>query len=209
MVVMGAMRAMGAAMKGTLDRALAEIAAPMDGLRAVLLSAAPDGMIAWSWSCDDKHEAALGFAALDRAATLSLETLGASQRGRSLLLCAEDTWVAAWPLHDLGPHERRGERLVITVVFAGSLQTGLVMVLGSRIRMQIRMALDKVRDAEQDGYRKTLVDLVLVREEAAAALSEIAVTAGVDLRRIGRPELLNHDERGRILQIARASPVHE
>lgn len=192
-------------MKGTLDRALAEISAPMDGLRAVVLSAAPDGMIAWSWSCDDKHEAALGFAALDRAATLCLETLGAAQRGRSLLLCAEDTWVVAWPLHDLDTHEPAGERLVITVVFAGALQTGLVMVYGARIRMQIRTTLDKVRDAEQDHYRKSLVERLLVREDAPSMLSQIATAAGIELRRIGRPELLNADERRRILQIARES----
>jgi hypothetical protein len=194
-------------MKGTLDRALGEICAPMDGLRAVVLSAAPDGMIAWSWSCDDKHEAALGFAALDRASTICLETLGASQRGRSLLLCAQDTWVAAWPLHDLGTQEHKGERLVITVVFAGALQTGLIMIYGARIRMQIRMAVDKVRDADQASYRKTLIDRVLVHEDAAATLTQIAAIAGIDLRRIGRPELLNADERRRILQIARGNSV--
>jgi hypothetical protein len=194
-------------MKGTLDRALAEIAAPMDGLRAVVLSAAPDGMIAWSWSRDDKHDAALGFAALDRAATLCLETLKASPRGRSLLLCAHDTWVAAWPLHEVAPHEPLGERLVITVVFEGALQTGMIMINGGRIRMQIRTALDKVRDAEQDHYRTTLVDSVLVREDPAGTLSRIAAAAGIDLRRIGRPELLNADERRRILHIAREQPA--
>jgi hypothetical protein len=165
-------------------------------------------MIAWSWSCDDKHEAALGFAALDRAATICLETLGASQRGRSLMLCAEDTWVAAWPLHELGTHEHVGERLVITVVFAGALQTGLVLIYGARIRMQIRMAVDKLRDADQEHYRNTLVDHVLEHEDAAATLTQIATTAGIDLRRIGRPELLNPDERRRILQIAQTRPAH-
>lgn len=189
-------------MKAILDRALAEIAAPMDGLRAVVLSAAPDGMIAWSWSRDDKHEGALGFAALDRAATLCLENLKASPRGRSMLLCAEDTWVAAWPLYELAPRERMGERLVITVVFAGALQTGMVMLYGGRIRMHIRTALAKVRDAEQEYYRKTLVDRVLVREDAAATLIQVATAAEVDLRRIGRPDLLNVEERERVLRFA-------
>lgn len=179
----------------------------MSGLRAVVLSASPDGMIAWSWACDDKHEGALGFAALDRAATTCLESLGASPGGRSLLLCAQDTWVVAWPLYDLAPHGDRSERLVITVVFAGELQTGLVMVYGARIRMQIRSALDNVRDAEQERYRRTLIDRVLVDDDAAGKLSQIAAVAGVDLRRIGRPELLNADERRRILEIAVGHPT--
>jgi hypothetical protein len=194
-------------MKRTLDRALSEISGPMVGLRAVVLSAAPDGLIAWSWSRDDRHEPALGFAALDRAATMCLESLGASQRGRSLLLTAEDTWVGAWPLYDLDGGEHGRERLVITVVFSGALQAGLVMVYGSRIRMHLRVALDEAASAECVNLRAALIERVLMRHDAAFALGRIAEATGVELRRIARPELLSPDERRRLLSTIRNDVV--
>lgn len=195
-------------MKRTLDRALAEISSPMNGLRAVVLSAAPDGLIAWSWSSDERHDAALGFAALDRAASMCLEQLGASQRGRSLLLTAEDTWVGAWPLHDLDGRDAGRERLVITVVFSGTLQAGLVMVYGSRIRMHLRVALDEALTQETTDLRALLVERVLRGENAANHLERIADVSEVQLRRLARPELLSPDEQRRVVAAVRTLSTH-
>ncbi len=104
-------------MRTILDRSLEEFLGQLPGMRAVVLSVAPDGLLAWCWSRDSKPDIALGFAALDRAATACLENLGASQSSRSLLLTAEDAWVGVWPLDEDpepgGPHR---PRLVITIV---------------------------------------------------------------------------------------------
>lgn len=187
-------------MKRTLDRAIADISAPMTGLRAVVLSAAPDGLLAWSWSNDGDPSVALGFAALDRAATMCLESLGASQRGRSLLLTAEDTWVGAWPLHDV-EHSQGRERLIVTVVFAGTLQAGLVMAYGARIRMHLRAALDQALAPEPARVRAALLEHVLTQDDAALALERLAAASDVPLRALAQPEQLDADACARLLQL--------
>lgn len=192
-------------MKATLDRALADTSQSMTGLCAVVLSAAPDGLIAWSWSRDGRHDGALGFTALDRAATVCLESMKASERGRCLVLSCEDTWVLAWPLHENASTER--ERLVITTVFAGTLEAGMgmFMVWSSRIRKQIALTLNGLLDRDYQHYRTILAERMLARDDAVATLRGIATAAGVDLQRIGRPELLDHDERSRVLRFAQES----
>ena len=185
-------------MKRTLDRALAEIQGSIRGLHAVVLSVAPDGLIAWCWSVDDKPEIALGFAALDRAATICLEGLGASQSSRNLLLTAADAWVAAWPLYDDGVGEGGRERLVITTVFRGGLQSGMVMVYGSRIRMHVRAALDEARAPRLQGLRARIAERLATTTRAGATLQSIADTAHLELRRLERLEDLSTDELRRL-----------
>jgi hypothetical protein len=197
---LGCARAREGFVKRTLDRAIAEISAPMTGLRAVVLSAAPDGLLAWAWSNDGDASIALGFAALARAATMCLESLGASQRGRSLLLTAEDTWVGAWPLHELEAGHGR-ERLVVTVVFAGTLQAGLVMVYGARIRTHLRMALEQALAPEPDRIRAALLEHVLTHDDVGLALERVAAACDVPVRALARPEQLGADERTRVLQV--------
>jgi hypothetical protein len=183
-------------MKQILNRALREILGPLTGLRAVVLSVAPDGLIAWSWSRDDRHEIALGFAALDRAATVCLEGLGASQRSRSLLLTAQDAWVASWPLYEIpeGEPNSERERLVITTVFSGELQSGMVMVYGARVRLHIRAALDAAREPELARLRMQLVDHIHGSEDPAKALHDLARAAAIDLRRLDRLDQLSQAE---------------
>lgn len=190
--------------KKTLDRALASISGPLVGLRAVVLSAAPDGILAWSWSSDERHEAALGFVALDRAATICLEGLGASQSSRCLLLSAEDTWVASWPLFDASADVGRGrERLVITTVFSGALQSGMVMVYGSRVRMQIRAALAVARTSELIELRSSLARALVAAAAPELALRELCAAADVELSRLQRLEDLSSEERRRLIAGAR------
>ena len=194
-------------MKTILDRALAGVLSEVKGLRAVVLSVAPDGLIAWSWSDNDKHEIALGFAALDRAATVCLESLGASQGSRSLLLTASDSWVASWPLFDLeglGDVEIR-QRLVITTVFAGELQNGMVMVYGSRVRRHIREAVKVVREDEDEDMRAALVEHVRAADDGAMAVQRLAAELDIEVRRLGCPEQLGARERQRLKQWVRGS----
>ena len=188
-------------MKTVLDRAIGSMISGVKGLRAVVLSVAPDGLIAWSWSDDDKHDIALGFAALDRAATVCLGSLGASQASRSMLLTARDTWVAAWPLFDVDSRdcELLRERMVITTVFAGELQTGMVMVYGSRVRLHIREALLAATDSGQRALRQALVRHLSEAADPCAALECLASDVDIDLRRLGCPEQLNPSERARLL----------
>ena len=194
-------------MKTILDRALGGVHSGVKGLRAVVLSVAPDGLIAWSWSDNDKHDIALGFAALDRAATVCLESLGASQGSRSLLLTASDSWVASWPLFDresLGGVESR-QHLVITTVFAGELQNGMVMVYGSRVRTHIRDAVQTVREDEGEDIRAALVEHVRTAADGAMALQRLAAEFDMDVRRLSCPEQLGAQEQQRLRQWARGA----
>ena len=188
-------------MKTVLDRAIGSMLSGVKGLRAVVLSVAPDGLIAWSWADDDKHDIALGFAALDRAATVCLGSLGASQASRSMLLTARDTWVAAWPLFDVDSQEGEPlrERLVITTVFAGELQTGMVMVYGSRVRLHIRDTLLAATEEDKRALRQALVSHLSEAADPCAALECLAKDVDIDLRRLGCPEQLHSSERARLL----------
>lgn len=193
-------------MKRVLDRALSELTGPIPELSAVVLSAAPDGLIAWCWTRDDKPEVALGFAALDRAATVCLEGLGASLRRRNLMLTAEDYYISAWPLYEsneLDEHAAEGNqgrlpsRLVITMVFAGDIQRGMVLLHGTRIRLHLREALDQAWERDRD-LRTGLVELLSQAEEPVELIHRLVESSGVDLRRLSRLDALNTQERERV-----------
>ena len=177
-------------MKATLDRALAPLVGPIPELRAVVLSVAPDGLLAWCWSRDDKPEVALNFAALERAATTCLEDLGASQVGRSLLLTAKDSWVASWPLFDSPTDLEARPRLVITTVFSGELQSGMVMLHGTRIRMQLRAVLTEARKPALAQLRRSIGDRLLASDDPAqryAAAQGVEVGDFIDSALAGLP----------------------
>lgn len=194
-------------MKATLDRALAPLIGPISELRAVVLSIAPDGLLAWCWSRDDKPEVALNFAALDRAATTCLEDLGASQRGRSLLLTAEDTWVASWPLFESATEHEARPRLVITTMFSGQLQSGMVMLHGTRIRMQLRAVLTEARRPALIRLRQSIGEQLLASDDPVAALDELATEAGLELRRLTRLERLGDHELQKLEVALRRRPI--
>ncbi|NVB42566.1 hypothetical protein G6O69_32380 [Pseudenhygromyxa sp. WMMC2535] len=183
-------------MKPSLDRALAEIIGPMEGLRAVVLSIAPDGLIAWSWERNAKHDIALGFAALNRAASTCFESLGASQRDRSVLLNAKNSCVAVWPLEELAETDTlENGRMTLTVVFSGRMQSGMVMLYGNRIRLHLRQALAAARCDELSALRSELVELLEGSEEPDALLAKLSQDGGVELRRLARLEALSERER--------------
>ncbi len=195
-------------MKRTLDGALSEILGPMPELQAVLLSAAPDGLIAWYWSRDEDPDIALGFAALDRTATACLEGLGASRRERNLLLTAENVFIAAWPLEESPPKTAEvqvesSSGLVLTAVFTGGLQRGMVLLHGSRVRLHIRRALEEAR-ARNPALRAALLGLLCQAEQPAELLVSLAEATNIGLRRIERPETLNRHEQSTLsTEIAR------
>jgi hypothetical protein len=193
-------------MRRTLDHAVQTILAPLEGLRAVVLSVAPDGLIAWCWSRDDKPEIALGFAALDRAATVCLEGIGASHRSRNLLLSAEDAWIVSWPLYDDDEPISGRERLVLTTVFSGNLRNGMVMVYGTRVRAHIRMAVDAARSQSCKQLRERLVDLVLNSPDASVALQDLANAAKIDLDQLDRLDQLGVDAQRRLLALLEPAP---
>lgn len=189
-------------MRRTLDHALADIRSSIKGLRAVVLSAAPDGLIAWCWSSDGRPDVALGFAALDRAATLCLDGLGDSLQARNLLLAANNAWVAAWPLFEPAARGPR-EHLVITTVFTGELQDGMVLVYGNRIRVHLREALVGVRSGELGELRRELVDTLEASDDPATRLRELAGGAGLESTSLARPEQLAGTDRQRLRELAR------
>lgn len=193
-------------MRQTLDHAVQTTLAPLSGLRAVVLSVAPDGLIAWCWSRDNKPEIALGFAALDRAATLCLQGLGASQRSRSLLLSAEDVWVTSWPLYDSDDVAPGRERLVLTIVFGGNLRSGMVMVYATRVRAHMRAALDAARSQRCVRLRARLVDLVLNAPDASVALQDLARAAELELEQLGRLDQLDEAAQRRLLDQLDSAP---
>ncbi len=191
-------------MKRILDRALGEVAKPLVGLQAVVLSVAPDGLIPWSWSNDGKHEFALGLVALDCAATSCLEHLGASQASRSLLLKANNTWISSSPLDDVGVCGGGGSgRLFITTLFTGELQGGMVTIYGSWIRRRVGAALSCALSTELVRLRASLVDYVFAAEDVDTALQDLAVAADIGLRRLARLDRLTPDERRRLLHLIR------
>lgn len=182
----------------TLDRAIAELVGPIPGLRAAVLSVAPDSLIAWCWTRHDEPEVALNFARLDRAATVCLEALGASQQGRSMLLSAQDTWIAVWPLEEADPNDDRlRARLVLTTVFSGDLQSGMVMVYGRRVVQHLRAAWAKTQ-ASGEQLREQLADLVLKADEPGVALERVAAGTAIELRRLERVEVLSDEEQQRL-----------
>jgi hypothetical protein len=195
-------------MKCTLDDSIVRSLGSLNGLRAVVLSVAPDGLIAWCWSREHKPEIALGFAALDRAATICLEGLGASQQSRNLLLTAQDAWVASWPLDDTNDHKpgraRRG-RLVLTTVFDGELLTGMVMVYGIRVRAVVRAALDAAREPTVMQLRRQIVDFVIAAPDPSVALRELAERSKLELRQLERLEQLSEAEQRRLEATVRCS----
>ncbi len=189
----------------SLDRAIAELVGPIPALRAAVLSVAPDGLIAWCWSREAESDVSLNFARLDRAATTCLEALGAAREGRSMMLCARDTWVVSWPLHDdSDPHDGAGEgsRMVLTVVFSGELQNGMVLVYGRRVLAQVRKALDDARAGRCDALREQLVELIVAADDPSAALEQLAAEAEIDLRRLERLEALTQPEQLRLADAA-------
>ena len=188
-------------MRRTLDNSLQRVLGSLEGLRAVVLSVAPDGLIAWCWSREDKPEIALGFAALDRAATICLEGLGASQNARNLLLTTQDAWVASWPLYDVEDFSPGRERLVLTTVFDGKLRNGMIMVYGMRVRAQIRTAMNTARAQACMQLRAQLVDFMLAAPDPGAALRDLATTTKLELDQLEHIDQLSEDERQRVAEV--------
>ena len=187
----------------TLDRAIAELVGPIPSLRAAVLSVAPDGLVAWCWSREAEREIALHFARLDRAATLCLESLGAAPESRSMMLSARDTWVVAWPLYEDGTDLSHGRaRMVLTVVFSGELQNGMVVVYGRRVLTHLRTALDSAKLGRCAPLREQLVELILAADEPSAAIERLAAEADIELRRLERLDGLADDEQLRLTTAA-------
>ena len=175
----------------------------------MVLSVAPDGLIAWCWSRDDKPEIALGFAALERAATVCLQDLGASRGSRSLLLTAQDAWVASWPLSEDEDEDEAGlgrGRLAVTTVFGGQLQSGMVMVYGTRIRVALQAAIEEARGARIEGLRARIVDRLMTAPDVGEMMRSIADAACIELRRLERLEDLSSDELRRLAAATLCQP---
>lgn len=192
-------------MNHILDRAIAEIAGPIPSLRAAVLSVAPDSLIAWCWTRHDEPEIALNCARLDRAATVYLEALGAAQQGRNMLVAAQDTWIAVWPLEEPAANEDRlRPRLGLTTVFSGDLQSGMVMVHGRRVLQHLRAAWAKTQ-AGGEPLRDQLADLVLTADDPGLALERVATASAIELRRLERVEVLSDEEQQRLAREAARS----
>lgn len=181
-------------MDATLERTLAKLGAAIPQLQAVVLSAAPDGLIAWCWTRDRQADIALGFAALDRAAAQCLEGLGSDLDSRSLMLTTDAHSVCAAPLREVGEVGRElSPKLVLTSVFAGEIQRGMVMLHGTRIRMRVREALDGVWAGGP--WRRELAEFLLGREAPELALARLSETSGVELQRLSHASELDARER--------------
>lgn len=191
-------------MNRSLDRAIAELVGSIPALRAVVLSVAPDGLIAWCWSRDGEAEIALGFARLDRAATACLESLDASRQGRSLMLNAKDTWIVSWPMEDDAAANDTSvtARMVMTAVFSGELQNGMVLLYGRRVLAQLRDVLQQGNTGRAARVREQLVELVALSSDPGAAIERLASDAAVDLRRLERLEALAETEQQRLEELA-------
>ena len=195
-------------MKRTLDKAIRTMQStmgPLEQLRAVVLSVSPDGLVAWCWSREQKPEIALGFAALDRAATQCLDGLGASRNLSNLLLRTQGVTVAAWPLYDGEERKPGREQLVLTTVFDGDLNGGYVMAYGMRVRAHIRKELDAARTQSCMQLRAKLIEFGLAAANPTHALRELADSSDLEFDQFGRLEELSGDEQERLLQLMSSS----
>lgn len=169
-------------MKQTLDRAVAQVHQDLPTLLAVVLSVAPDGVIAWSWSRDLEPGRAVGYAALHRAATSCVDGPGVGQRLRRLLLMSDTTWVTSRPLRDSDEDGESGQRayLVITTAFDGDIQRGLAVVHAARVRDRVRTCVDAQAQPKCVALRDALVELVLNDDQPLGLIRELASETQVD-----------------------------
>jgi len=175
----------------SLDHAIAELIGPIPELRAAVLSAAPDGLIGWCWSREAEPEISLCLTQLDRAVSVCQEALAAARDSRSFILTAKDTWVVARPFRDTPADDGQSNaQLVLTVVFSGELQTGMVITLARRVFAHLSAAFDNASQDRCEQLRARLLELVLSADDASTTLELLAADAAIELRLLDRIETL-------------------
>lgn len=188
-------------MKQALDRGLAQLHHDLPALLAIVLSVAPDGVIAWSWSRDHEPGRALGYAALHRAATLCVDGPGEGQRLRRLLLMSDTTWITSRPLRDVDEEAGESGRrayFVVTTAFRGDTQSGRAVVHAARVRDRIREVIDAQAQPQRLELRDALVELIVTDHEPLALLREVAFEAQLEPARLTCLEGLNLEEQRRL-----------
>lgn len=187
-------------MKRALDDALAQLSEELPTLLAVVLSVAPDGVIAWAWSRNDEPEQALGFAALHRATTLCLEGLDEGEQLQRLLLTSTTTWVTSRPLLD--PSEpgqrRRREHLVLTTAFHGQLPAGMAVVHSARVRKRLSAIIDCLEHPEIVELREALIELVMSATDPLARVAALVHDAELDASMLAHLDQLGPEQRERL-----------
>jgi hypothetical protein len=184
-------------MKRALDDAFVEVADQLPTLLAVVLSVAPDGVIAWAWSRDHQPKRALAFAALQRTATLCLDGLEDGGQLERLLLTSDKTWIASRPLRDREPGGERLDRahLVLTTAFSGELQTGMSVVHGARVRARVRDIVDAHARVECLELRDRLVELLQTDAGGLDAMRELCDELGLEPAALARLAELEREPR--------------
>lgn len=175
-------------LKDKLEQALAEDGAPSEDLRAVVVSAMPDGLVVWSWVDGDRVIATHEFAALGRAASACLTGLDVEATTMTLALRVDNLQVYSWPLGSEGT-------LVVHFVFDGELLAGMARSQAKRARDRLLGAIGEAGLLVPDPVRDSLIDLLLLdtpelallglRERGALTLAELEWPESlVDSRRI-------------------------
>jgi len=183
----------------SLDHAIAELIGPIPELRAAVLSVAPDGLVGWCWSREAEPEISLCLTQLERAVSACQEALGAARDSRSLMLTAKDTWVVARPLRDTSADDGQTcVRLILTIVFSGDLQTGMVISHARRVFAHLSAAVDNASQGWCEQLRAQLLELVLSADDASAMIEHLAADAAIELRRLDRIETLGEQEQLRL-----------
>ncbi|NVB40497.1 hypothetical protein G6O69_21835 [Pseudenhygromyxa sp. WMMC2535] len=173
-----------------------------DELRAVVLSALPDGLVAWAWTRDGGPVAALEFAALDRAATACLGRLQAPPSAMTLSLITDELRIFSRPL-DLrsparGPAQPDGYRLIANFVFDGATLPGLAMAHSKQLCVRLREALLTSALLERDTLREALIRALAEHGDPPALLARIAEGAGIAANALAAPGRLPESVRERV-----------
>ncbi|MFV8751522.1 hypothetical protein ACNOYE_13335 [Nannocystaceae bacterium ST9] len=174
-------------LKDELERALFEDGTPTEGLRTVVVSAMPDGLVVWSWVEPGRAIAAHEFAALGRAAAACLLGLAVESSAMTLALRVDALQVYSWPLTADG-------RLVVHFVFDGDLLAGLARTQSERLRDRLLAAVSSAGLLRHDPLRESLIDLLLL-DSPEVALLELVERSGLSLAELEWPEVLAESSR--------------
>jgi len=183
--------------KRALDAAFEEVSAQLPRLHTVVLSVAPDGVVAWAWSRARRPEQGLGFAALQRAVTSCIDALDGDGRLERLLLTSDKSWVMSRPLRD--DETRSGKsHLVLTTAFSGELPAGMAMVQAARIRAQVRDIVDLHAQTELRSLRDELLERVRGDERGPGYLRSLCSELDLEPSALARFDQLDDEQRQRL-----------
>lgn len=157
----------------------------IEGLRAVYISAMPDGLFVWGWSDGQRLLRGGELAALVQHVCHDLAEFGAEAPTLRMFVETDDLSIHCMPL--CGP-------LMVHVVFAGSRLPGEVRVEAQRLCERLRARVADARLLEDDPVRDRMIDRLLIEcpEQLLLGLRE---QHGFCLAELEWPESLTPERR--------------